>query len=56
MIEDRFVKLSSVIKVMRRDAEIMREAFKDQQDWILCAEYLEDTANIFENDIDWEKE
>lgn len=56
MTEDRFVKLSAVIKVMRRDAEIMRESFKGQEDWILCAEYLEETADIFENTIDWDQE
>lgn len=56
MTQERMVKLSAVLKIMRQDAEIMREAFKGENDWLLCAEYLDDTANIYENDIDWDKE
>lgn len=52
---ERMVKLSDVVKMMRKDAEIMRDSFAGQNDWELCAEYLEETASIYENDINWEE-
>jgi hypothetical protein len=52
---DHLVKLSDVIKFMREDAQIMREAFAGQKDWELCADYIDDTARIYEEDINWEE-
>lgn len=54
-MQERLVKLSAVLRMMREDAEIMRYSFAGQKGWELCADYLEDTARIYEQEINWDE-
>lgn len=54
-MKDRLVKLSDVVKFMREDASIMREAFAGKEAWEMCADYIDDTARILEEEVNWEE-
>lgn len=54
-MEDRLVKLSDVLRMLREDAEIMRESFAGKEGWERCADYLEDTARVYEEEINWDE-